>query len=289
MLKSMTGFAKTEEEFPEGRLYGEARGLNNRYLEIGIKLPKSDYGHEQKLREAVKRLVKRGKIDISFKWEKANDQANSPKINEAAVMNYVAIAKALKEAYDIKGHLTVENIMAFRDVFTYEEGNSTTEEMFLSTCETLLIKLNEEKATEGKFIERDLLGRLETITGHVFEIERRWPLAIREHEARLREKICEITGAPAVDEARILQEMALYMERLDITEEIVRLRGHIDLFRSSMNAGEPVGRKLDFIIQEMVRETNTIASKSSDLFINERAIEIKVEIEKMREQVQNVE
>jgi len=155
--------------------------------------------------------------------------------------------------------------------------------------ENLLKKLNEERTKEGEVIEKDLLDRLERITSNLSEIEGRWPLIVKTHEEKLKEKIIEITKSSSVDEIRVLQELAIYMERLDISEEIVRLKGHIDNFKDTLNSIDSVGRKLDFIIQEMVRETNTIGSKSNDLYINERVIQIKVEIEKMREQVQNVE
>lgn len=289
MLKSMTGFAKFETELAEGKLYGEARSLNNRYLEVNVKLPKSDYITEQRLRELVKRQVKRGKVDISFKWERSAEQPSMPKINDTAIKQYLHVNDVLKNEYGLKGDLTVENILSFRDIITYEENNCLTEEMLIPTCEGLLGKLNEEKMIEGTYIEKDILSRLDTISRLVEEIEGIWPGSINHHEKKLREKIQEIIKTATVDETRILQEMAVYMERLDITEEIVRLKGHVDHFRSSIVPHEPVGRKLDFIIQEMVRETNTIGSKSNDLPISERVILIKVEIEKIREQVQNVE
>jgi uncharacterized protein (TIGR00255 family) len=289
MLKSMTGFAKVETETAEGKLSVEGRSLNNRYLEISIKLPKSDYLTEQRLRELIKRYVKRGKVDISFKWERGVEQSAFPRINEQVVTQYVELARTLKERYDLAGDVTVENVFNLNNVFSYEEGNGIIEESFLPACEALIARLLEEKRIEGVMIEKDLLARLDTIAKAVNEIEERWPETINDHEAKLKARIREVACAADVDEARLLQELALYMERLDITEEIVRLRGHIDHFRQAARNEEPVGRKLDFIIQEMVREANTIGSKSANLYINERAILIKVEIEKIREQVQNVE
>jgi len=289
MIKSMTGFAKIEMEGKEGKLYAEGRALNNRYLEINIKLPKSDYLYEQKLREVVKRYIKRGKVDISIKWERATDQPNIPKINDSMVKQYIEILKTLKKEYGLKGNLAIENIMNFRDIIAYDENNSIPEDSLLPLCENLAKKLNKEKAAEGRFIQDDLSVRLDTITRCIEEIEKRWPLTIKMHEDKLKEKVLEITKGTSADEFRMLQELAIYMERLDITEEIVRLKGHIEHFRDTLDSDDSVGRKLDFIIQEMVRETNTLGSKSNDLSINERVIQTKVEIEKMREQVQNVE
>lgn len=289
MPRSMTGFAKIEKEFPEGRIVSEARSLNSRYLEMNIRLPRADYASEQKLRDLVKRHVKRGKVDVTIKWEKSSDEIAIPRVNENVVRQYVAMAKDLKENYGLTGDLTIENVLALKDVFAYEENNNLPEDVLMAACSDLIAALNEERAREGEHIRNDLLGRLDTITSNLSGIEAGWPGVIKAHEERLRSRIAEITESLAVDETRVLQEVAIYMERIDISEEIVRLTGHLDNFRGTLASLEAMGRKLDFIIQEMVRETNTIGSKSNDLHINERVIGIKVEIEKMREQVQNVE
>lgn len=289
MPKSMTGFAKIEREFPEGRIVSEARSLNSRYLEMNIRLPRTDYASEQKLRELLKRHVKRGKVDVTIKWEKTADEVTIPRINENIIRQYAAMVKDLKDNHGLKGHLTVDNVFTLKDVFVYEENNTLSEDILGQTFTDLLAALNEERTREGEYISNDLLGRVDTIATNVSEIEAGWPVVIKAHEEKLRAKIAEVTQSVVVDETRILQEIAIYMERLDISEEIVRLRGHLDNFRTTLSSTEPIGRKLDFIIQEMVRETNTIGSKSNDLYINERVIGMKVEIEKMREQVQNVE
>jgi uncharacterized protein (TIGR00255 family) len=289
MIKSMTGFSKIEAESKEGRLNCEARALNNRYLEIGLRLPKIDYAGEQKLREIVKRHIKRGKVDITVKWERSNGESNTLKVNENAVRQYLEVLSTLKKNFGLKGQLTVENILGFRDIITYEENNNISENILANPFENLLKKLDEERVKEGKIIQKDLTGRLKKITQNLKEIEKRWPLIIKTHENKLKERIKEIIKTASIDEVRVLQEVAIYMERLDISEEIVRLKGHIENFNSTLKSDDAIGRKLDFIVQEMVRETNTIGSKSNDLYINERVVQIKVEIEKMREQAQNVE
>jgi len=285
----MTGFAKVETECAEGKLYGEARALNNRYLEISIKLPKIDYTSEQKLRELVKTYVKRGKVDITIKWDKVFNNSGIPKVNETAVKQYIAVIETLKQDYGLKGDLTVENILSFKDIIAYEENNSLTEDILFISFENLLKKLDEERSREGAMINDDLLKRLDEIDSTIQGIDARHPLTAKAHEEKLREKMLEVTQCSSIDEVRVLQELAIYMERLDITEEIVRLKGHLANFRETLASSDSMGRKLDFIIQEMVRETNTIGSKSNDLVINEKVIKIKVEIEKMREQAQNVE
>lgn len=289
MPKSMTGFARIEHSYDDGKLTGEARSLNSRYLELSIKLPRTDFFYEQKLRELAKKAVKRGKVDISLKWEKTGDQSNVPKVNENMIRQYNLLIKNLKKNCGLKGHLTVDNLFNMRDVFSYEENNGIAEEKLVRCVDALMAELNREKAKEGQLVKKDLTLRLETILSSLSEIETRWPETIKSHEDRLKEKVSEATKSLTLDEGRILQEIAIYMDRLDISEETTRLKGHIDNFKNSLDSEESIGRKLDFIIQEMVRETNTIGSKSNDLYINERVIGIKVEIEKMREQVQNVE
>lgn len=289
MIKSMTGFSKVEMDCKEGKLNGEARALNNRYLEISLKLPKIDYSSEQKLRELVKRYIKRGKVDITIKWDRSSGDLNALKVNENAVKQYIEILNVLKKRFRLKGQPTTENILSFKDIISYEENNNISEDMLTNPFKTLLKKLDEERTKEGKLIHKDLTGRLKKIAQNLKEIEERSPLTLKAHEKKLKEKMMEIAKTASIDEIRVLQELAIYMERLDIAEEIVRLEGHMENFKDTLKSNEAIGRKLDFIIQEMVRETNTIGSKSNDLYINERVVEIKVEIEKMREQAQNVE
>jgi len=289
MIKSMTGFAKAEMECETGKITGETRALNSRYLEINLKLPKIDYLYEQKLRELAKKHIKRGKIDITMKWERISGEWSAPKINEIAVRQYLDLVNVLKNVYGLKGDLTIENILTFRDILSYEENNNISVDNLVQSFEDLLKKLNQERTKEGKLIQKDLKERLKKIMNNLSEIESRWPLTIKVHEEKLKEKMIEVTKSTSIDEIRVLQELAIYMERLDIAEEIMRLKGHIENFKSTLSSPDAVGRKLDFIIQEMVRETNTIGSKSNDLYINERVVQIKVEIEKMREQAQNVE
>lgn len=288
MPKSMTGFAKIEQEGSEGKLYAEARSLNSRYLEVSLKLPRNILGQEQRLREIARRRIKRGRLDVLIRWDRVDQAFSSPKINEEAIKWYVGLAQHLKDTYGLKGEMTVENMMSMKDIVVYEESQ-VPEDLLVSTFELLLGGLNEERSKEGALIKTDLLGRVNNIELLVDEIEKRWPEIITKHAEVLREKVMEVVTGPSVDETRILQEMALYMERLDIAEEIVRLKGHLKNFRDSLESPEEVGRKLDFIIQEMGRETNTIGSKSNDLYISERVVQIKVETEKMREQAQNVE
>jgi uncharacterized protein (TIGR00255 family) len=289
MPKSMTGFAKIDREYQDGRIYGEVRSLNNRYLEISLKLPKTEYSYEQRLRDLVKRHVGRGKVDITIKWERTAGNGALPRINEENVHHYGEIVRVLRERFGLKGGPTVEDILGFRDIIAYEENNSLSEDLLVPAFEDLLRELNREREREGRIIKEDLIGRLKTIKKHLTQIEKRRPATHKAHEERLREKLMEATKSLAVDEVRVLQELAIFMEKADISEELVRLKGHMENFRDTLGSRESIGRKLDFIIQEMVREVNTIGSKANDFRVSQSVIEMKVEIEKMREQVQNVE
>jgi uncharacterized protein (TIGR00255 family) len=233
--------------------------------------------------------VKRGKVDVAIKWDKSASLCGVPKINEAAVKQYLDLIQTLKQHFALKGDVSIETIMNFKDIVVYDDNNNLAEDILFLSVEQLLERLDDERSREGGLIKADLLKRLDEITLNMGEIAAREPATLKSHEDKLREKMVEVTKSSSIDEVRVLQELAIYMERLDITEEIVRMKGHLDNFRETLSLTESMGRKLDFIIQEMVRETNTMGSKSNDLFINERVIRIKVEIEKMREQVQNVE
>lgn len=287
MLRSMTGFSKIEREFPGGKIYGEARSLNNRYLELNIRIQKTDYALEQKLREMAKKYIRRGRVDISLKWEKPENSYPVLKVNEHTVSQYLSLVQTLKERYGFEGSLSVESLLSFRDVIVYEEQVPLQEERLLEAFEELLKGLDSDRKREGRIIEEDLQKRLENVENIIKEIEVHFPYAMSQHEQRLRNKLKEFVNT--VNEERLLEEMVLYMEKYDIAEEIARLMGHIENFRNSMKEDGGVGRKLDFIIQEMIREANTIGSKSPDYYTSERVIAIKVEVEKLREQVQNVE
>jgi uncharacterized protein (TIGR00255 family) len=288
MPKSMTGFSRAETETADGKCSGEARSLNSRYLEVSLKLPKSAAAFEQRLRELAKKQVKRGRLDVTVKWERSGAGLALPALNEEAIRWYLDVARRLKETYGVQGDLTLDNILNAKDIIVYEE-NSVPEGALYGCFDTLLAKLNEERDREGELIRQDLLAHLEKLVATLSEVEQRWPSVIKKHEETLREKVQKVIQASSIDESRILQEIAIYMERVDIAEEISRLKGHLAHFRQTLDGADEMGRKLDFTIQEMVRETNTIGSKSNDLYISERVILIKVEIEKMREQVQNVE
>lgn len=287
MLKSMTGFSRVEVERSGKKMFLEARSLNSRYLEINMKIPKIDYMMEKELRELVKGYVRRGRVDIALRSEKGTGATVLPRINEEALKGYVEIARVLRETYGVKGTLRLEHLLLFKDVLTYEEEEPLEDTWLLDAVTKLVQELDAERAKEGQFIEKELRKRLDKVYTLIVEIEQKSNVSPKELAERLKERIGKL--GVELDETRFAQEVCLFMEKVSIAEEITRLKGHMKNFRDTLQAPVSSGRKLDFIIQEMLREANTIAAKSQDLYINERVIEIKVEIEKMREEVQNVE
>lgn len=287
MLRSMTGFAKIEREVKEGRLIGEARSLNNRYLEVNIKIPKSDYSLEQKLRELVKKYLRRGKVDISFKLERSVDSHLKVKINEEVVAQYISLVKEIKKRFKLRNSLSLEALLSFKDVIQYEELSPLSEESIFEAFEEILKELDRERRKEGSMIEKELTERLDEMVRILREIEEHVPDAMLSWRERLRGKLRELKET--VEEEKLLKEAIFYMEKFDISEEISRLKSHIENFRLSLREDLPLGRKLEFISQEMLREANTMGSKSPDYFVSERVVLLKLEIERIREQIQNVE
>lgn len=287
MLRSMTGFAKIEREVREGRLIGEARSLNNRYLEVNIKIPKSDYSLEQKLRELVKKYLRRGRVDISFKLERSTDSHLKVKINEEVVAQYISLVKEIKKRFKLRNSLSLEALLSFKDVIQYEELSPLSEESIFEAFEEILKELDRERRKEGSMIEKELTERLDEMVRILREIEEHVPDAMLSWKERLRGKLKELKET--VEEEKLMKEAIFYMEKFDISEEISRLKSHIQNFRLSLREDLPLGRKLEFISQEMLREANTMGSKSPDYFVSERVVLLKVEIERIREQIQNVE
>lgn len=287
MLRSMTGFAKIEREVKGGRLIGEARSLNNRYLEVNIKIPKSDYSLEQKLRELVKKYLRRGKVDISFKLERSTDSHLKVKMNEEVVAQYISLVKEIKKRFKLRNSLSLEALLSFKDVIQYEELSPLSEESIFEAFEEILKELDRERRKEGSMIEKELTERLDEMVRILREIEEHVPDAMLSWRERLRGKLRELKET--VEEEKLLKEAIFYMEKFDISEEISRLKSHIENFRLSLREDLPLGRKLEFISQEMLREANTMGSKSPDYFVSERAVLLKLEIERIREQIQNVE
>ena len=291
-MLSMTGYGKGE--YAEGglELTCEIKTVNNRYLDVSIKSPRIFAAYEEIVRGVIRKKLTRGHADvfISVKDKRERPTALTPDLNLAA--SYISAARALKEAFpDLPDDVTVSSVLRYPDVLKQDDAQSmdeVLEKALFTALETALDKLNEMRAVEGEKLKEDMLARVQTIESLVAEISERAPLVAEEYKAKLTARVKEYLGNTPVDEGRLLTEVAVFTDKSNIDEELTRLRSHIEQFRSIANEGI-VGRKLDFLVQEFNREANTTCSKSNDVTITRAGLALKNEIEKIREQVQNLE
>ena len=291
-MLSMTGYGKGE--YAEGglELVCEIKTVNNRYLDVSIKAPRIFAAYEEIIRGVIRKKLTRGHADvfISVKDKRERPTALTPDLNLAA--SYVAAARALKAAFpDLPDDVTVSSVLRYPDVLKQDDAQSMDEELekaLFTALETALDKLNAMRAVEGEKLKEDMLSRVETIEKLVAEVSERAPLVATEYKAKLTARVKEYLENTPIDEGRLLTEVAVFTDKSNIDEELTRLRSHIEQFRSIANEGI-VGRKLDFLVQEFNREANTTCSKSNDVTITRAGLALKNEIEKIREQVQNLE
>jgi uncharacterized protein (TIGR00255 family) len=292
MIKSMTGFGRgTIEESGKGYVV-EIKSVNHRYLDLNIKMPRNLISLEEGIRKNISSKINRGKVDVFItqnSFAASNVVAN---FNADLADSYVKCLQHIKNKYDIRDDISVSLVARFPDVITLNQEEIDLEKIWA----TLSVPLNEAinsligmREKEGLKLKDDILKRCEYITDMVHKISDKSPVVIREYREKLEKRLKELLEDTFVDENRIAMELAIYTDKSNIDEEIVRLKSHIIQLTETLNITEPIGRKLDFIVQEMNREANTIASKSNDLEIVNTVLNIKNEIEKIREQIQNVE
>lgn len=292
MVRSMTGFGRGSIQEENKSCSVEIKTVNHRYSDISIKMPKQISFLEEKVRETVSRSLSRGKADIYITYEDYSVNRKNALINEALAKEYIQAAEVLRDKFGIKDDITVSFVAKFPDVIKMQDAEEDEDEIWyllkaaLDIAVENLVKMRED---EGKKLERDLLLRGEYIDVRLKQIEYRAPEVVKEYKIKLGNRIKELMEQKLPDENRISMEVALFADRCSIDEEIVRLKSHIEQIRETVKLHEPIGRKLDFLVQEMLRETNTIGSKANDLAIIKEILEIKCEIEKMREQIQNIE
>lgn len=292
MLKSMTGFGRYEETTENYKICVEMKAVNHRYLDLGIKMPKKFNAFEASLRGLLKNEIQRGKVDVYITYEDYSTESASLKYNAALAAEYMEAFRQMAEQFQIPNDVTVSALGRCPEVLSMASAEEDEEELWklLSKAVTeARERFVASRATEGEQLREDLLGKLDAMLGWVAEIEERFPQVLVEYRMRLEEKVKELLGDSTYDESRILQEVAVYSDRICVDEEMVRLRSHISTMKEELKKGGAVGRKLDFIAQEMNREANTTLSKSGDLRLSDAAIALKTEIEKVREQVQNIE
>jgi uncharacterized protein (TIGR00255 family) len=292
LIKSMTGFGRGEYEDNGLQATVEIRSVNHRFREITVRMPRTYLQLEEKIKKMVEEKVVRGHLDIFVKIEDNREKKRNIKLDKELVLAYYNCLREMAKMLDIEHQLDLVRFSQFPDLLTVEEEEESLDEVWKVVQASLgdcLEQLLEMRTREGVKLQEDFMCRRDSICHHLEDIKKRELHLGEELRSRLQEKLRQLLEEHEIDEARLANEVVLFAERSSITEEIVRLDSHLDQLKKILQTGEPVGRRLDFLIQEMNREINTIGSKASDLVISPLVVEIKSEIEKMREQAQNIE
>ena len=292
MLKSMTGFGRCENVTDEYKISVEMKAVNHRYLDLSIKMPKKFNYFEASIRTLLKKYIQRGKVDLFINYEDYRSGNMCLKYNRALAAEYMEYFYKMSDEFGIQNDVKVSALAKFPEVLTMEQVPDDEEHLWEIPSEALkeaAVRFVESREIEGEHLKKDLLGKLDYMETLVDFIEERSPQILTEYRNRLEDKVKELLNNTAMEESRIAAEVTIYADKICVDEETVRLRSHIHNTRNGLLGGESVGRKLDFIAQEMNREANTILSKSTDLSISDKAIALKTEIEKVREQIQNIE
>lgn len=291
-IYSMTGYGSAKGELDGQSVTVELRSVNNRYLDCSVRLPRTLMFAEDKVKEAVSGLVKRGKVDVFVSLQSAHESGTVVTADMTLARGYFEAVKALSKELDLKKGVTAYDIARFPDVLTVErkelDRDAAGEALYKLTVRAVN-EFNAMRQREGERLRADMLSKLETIEGLVSVVEERSPQTVREYRQRLEARLRELLEDRNVDEQRLITECAIFADKTAVDEETVRLRSHIAQFRTMLEDGSPIGRKMDFLIQEFNRESNTIGSKCNDAQLASVVVELKSEIEKIREQLQNVE
>lgn len=292
MIRSMTGFGR-EHRVIGGREYlVEIRSVNSRYYEFNAKLPRQYMYLEEKLKSLVKEKISRGKVEVSLSVYNIQGKETAVTVNELVVENYLNAMRETAEKFGLKDDLTLSSIFRMSDAFNVVRADVDEEEIWSAvkeTAEEALAKFVAMRETEGEKMKADILSKLSNIEAMIEKVCEYSPETVKAYRERLTAKMNEILENKQIDEQRILLEAGIFAEKVAVDEETVRLKSHFAQFRSMMETEELVGRKLDFLVQELNRETNTIGSKAQDLRITKIVVDVKSEIEKIREQIQNIE
>ena len=292
MIKSMTGFGRCEAVTDECKISVEIKAVNHRYLDLSIKMPKKFNYFEAAMRTLLKDYIQRGKVDVFITYEDYTEDQVSLKYNSTLAAEYMKNFEKMAEQFGLEDDVTVSMLSRCPEVLTMEQVPEDEEHMWAMLQEVLkgaAENFMETRLREGENLKNDLIGKLDHMLSMVDFIEERSPKILEEYRHRLGDKVRELLQNSTIDESRILTEVTVFADKICVDEETVRLRSHIEGMKKELLAGGSVGSKLDFIAQEMNRESNTILSKSNDLEISDQGILLKTEIEKVREQIQNIE
>lgn len=292
MIKSMTGFGRCEYEDHHRKFTVELKSVNHRYLDLNIKMPKKFNLFESSIRSLLKEYIERGKVDVFITYEDFTEDNFALKYNAELAEAYLKHLRAMSEQFGLDDDIRVSTLSRYPEVLVMEEASVDERELWpglekalLGACEQFV----ESRQQEGEHLKKDLADKLEQMLSYVDFIEERYPQILNDYRNRLQDKVWELLGDRQMDEGRIAQEVTIFADKICVDEETVRLRSHINSMRDTLLRGGSIGRKLDFIAQEMNREANTILSKTNDLEISDTGINLKTDIEKVREQIQNIE
>lgn len=292
MIKSMTGFGRCEVANEAHKIAVEMKSVNHRYLDLGLKMPKKFNSFEAGIRALIKDDILRGKVDIFVSYEDLTEEKVTLKYNASLAKEYLAIFALMEQEFGIKNDVSVSMLSRCPEVLTMEQVEEDQEEIWNLLAQALkgaVAQFVEQRIAEGERLKADLIGKLDGMLDWVAYIEEKSPETVVSYREKLEAKVKELIGDNAIEENRILTEVTIFADKICVDEETVRLRSHIQAMKDALIAGGTIGRKLDFIAQEMNREANTILSKSANLTLSQKAIDLKTEIEKVREQIQNIE
>jgi len=292
MIKSMTGYGRAETVFQNKNIIVETKSVNHRFLEIFLRTPAALFPLEMEYKKKITERFKRGRIEVFIKFDGEGSDISKVNLNMETARNYFNILNRLKEELNLESPVTLKTMINFRDIFT-QPAETELDSDFLKQVEKIFLEalkiLAGMRQEEGLVMFQDMQMRLNTIAGILVNIKSRAPQVVSEYQKRLSERIKELTYGYTIDENRLAQEVAIMAEKTDITEEIVRMSSHLSQFEALLQSDESEGRKIDFLLQEMNREINTIGSKVGDVGITRHVIEVKSELGKLREQAQNIE
>lgn len=292
MVKSMTGYGRAEETIRGCTITVELRSVNNRYLDCNIRLPRLYLFAEDGIKSRVQNTISRGKVDVFVTLDYAGKEEVKVTVNRPVADGYYGALKQLAQSYQLSEDISVSLLSRFPDVLLAEKAEEDTEQRaqdIYSVLDRALADFDEMRTKEGSRLRDDILSRVAAIENMVTFVEERSPQTVSEYRAKLEARMQEVLQNTQIDESRLLTEAAIFADKVAVAEETVRLRSHIAQLREMLSKGGATGRKLDFLIQEFNREANTIGSKCSDIQIARQVVDIKAEIEKIREQVQNIE
>ncbi len=292
MLKSMTGFGRYETVTEEYKISVEMKAVNHRYLDLSIKMPKKFNYFETSIRALLKKYIQRGKVDLFISYEEYTEGTLSLRYNGGLAAEYMGVFRQMAEQFQIPNDITVSSLSRFPEILTTEQVQEDETKLWKVLGDAVshaAERFVETRLKEGEHLQDDLLKKLDRMLELVDFIEERSPQIVEEYRAKLTDKVQELLNGAAIDESRIITEVTIYADKICTDEEMVRLRSHIETMKARLMAGGSIGRELDFIAQEMNREANTTLSKANDLETADKAIALKTEIEKIREQIQNIE